>query len=66
MPPDSSVNITVTGRGGVPASGVGAVVLNVTAVAPTASSYMTVWPTGEPQPLASNLNFTPGQTVPNW
>ena len=61
----SSVNVTVTGRGGVPRSGVGAVVLNVTAVAPTASSYVTVWPAGEAQPLASNLNLTPGQTLPN-
>ena len=26
---------------------------------------MTVYPCGQPTPLASNLNFVPGQTVPN-
>ena len=55
----------VTGVGGVPSSGVGAVVLNVTATAPSAGSYLTVYPTGSALPTASNLNFGPGQTVPN-
>ena len=45
--------------------GAGAVALNVTATNPTASSFLTVWPTGAPRPLASNLNFGTGQTVPN-
>lgn len=57
--------LQVTGRGGVPASGVGAVALNVTVTAPTGTGYLTVWPSGTQQPLASNLNFKPGQTIPN-
>ena len=61
----STTNLTVVGRGGVPATGVGAVALNVTATNPTSNSYLTVWPTGSAQPLASNLNFSVGQTVPN-
>lgn len=60
-----SVNLTVLNRGGVPASGVGAVALNVTVAGATATGYVTAWPTGAAQPLASNLNFVPGQTVPN-
>lgn len=44
---------------------VAAVVLNVTAVDPGTSGYLTVFATGTPQPLASNLNFQPGQNVPN-
>ncbi|HTJ73922.1 MAG TPA: CAP domain-containing protein [Acidimicrobiales bacterium] len=60
-----SLNLQVTGRGGVPATGVSAVVLNVTVTQPTAASYLTVYPTGEAMPLAANLNFVPGQTVPN-
>ena len=60
-----SLALQVTGRGGVPASGVTAVVLNVTVVDPQAGGYLTVWPTGDLLPLASNLNFGPGQTVPN-
>ena len=42
-----------------------AVVLNVTATNPTDTSFLTVWSAGGAQPLASNLNFLPGQTVPN-
>ena len=30
-----------------------------------ALSFLTVFPAGEALPLASNLNFRPGQTVPN-
>jgi hypothetical protein len=61
------LDLTVTGRCGavIPATGVGTVVLNVTAVVPTAPGYVTVWPTGASQPLASNLNLNPGTTIPN-
>ncbi len=52
-------------RGGVPASGIGSVALNVTVTGPSAESYLTVWPAGTPRPEASNLNFTPGTTIPN-
>ena len=41
------------------------VVVNVTVTNPTAPSYLTLWPDGTQQPLASDLNFMPGQTVPN-
>jgi hypothetical protein len=57
--------MVVVGRGGVPATGVGAVALNVTVTEPSAASYLTVWPTGAARPLASNLNFVAGQTVAN-
>ena len=42
-----------------------AVALNVTGTAPTASTYVTVFPAGTPRPLASNLNLVPNQTRPN-
>jgi hypothetical protein len=58
-------DLQITGKGGVPGAGVGAVVLNVTATEPTTASYLSVWPTGSPRPTASNLNFTSGATVPN-
>jgi len=58
-------NLTVVGRGGVPATGVGAVALNVTVTNPSASSFLTVYPTGAARPTAANLNYVPGQTVPN-
>lgn len=42
-----------------------AVVLNVTVADPNAPSYLSLWPSGAAQPTASDLNFVPGQTVPN-
>jgi hypothetical protein len=57
-------HLTVAGRGGVPGNA-SAVVLNVTATQPSTGGYFTVWPRGADQPLASNLNFTAGQTIPN-
>jgi hypothetical protein len=62
---DSSIDVQVTGRGGVPVSGVSAVALNVTVADATAPSYLTVWPTGVTRPLASNLNFAARQIIPN-
>jgi hypothetical protein len=63
--PGQSINVPITGQGGVPATGVTAVVLNVTVTNTTAASYLTVYPTGVTRPLASNLNWSAGQTVPN-
>jgi serine protease len=63
--PGGTISLQVTGLAGVPASGVTAVVLNVTAVAPTTSSFVTVYPSGQPRPLASNLNITAGSVRPN-
>ncbi|MET3806636.1 hypothetical protein ABIB25_003652 [Nakamurella sp. UYEF19] len=60
-----TIGVQATGRGGVPTSGVSAVVLNVTVTAPTASGSITAYPTGTSRPFASNLNFVAGQTVPN-
>jgi hypothetical protein len=59
------VDLQVTGRGGVPADYVGAVILNLTVVTPKNSGYLTVFPTGSPVPIASNLNFRAGQVGPN-
>lgn len=61
----AGVELQVTGRGGVPASDVSAVVVNVTVTGPSASGFVTVYPSGGSQPTASNLNFTAGQTIPN-
>jgi alpha-tubulin suppressor-like RCC1 family protein len=60
-----TVHLKVTDRGGVPAFGVSAVVLNVTATAPARAGYTTVYADLMPRPTASNLNFATGQTVPN-
>ncbi len=62
--PTGTYTLTVAGRAGVPANAA-AVVLNVTAVSPTAAGNISVYPYGTHRPQASNLNFGPGQTVAN-
>jgi hypothetical protein len=58
-------DLQVLGAGNVPASNVSAVVLNVTVTDTTASGFLTVFPAGGATPTASNLNWTPGRTIPN-
>lgn len=64
VPAQGSVTFTVAGRNGVPLVGAAAAVLNVTVTKPGAAGHVTAYPTGAAQPLASNLNFTPAQTIP--
>jgi hypothetical protein len=61
--PGGSIKLQVAGRNGVPASGAVGVALNVTGTAPTAGAYVTVYPTGDTRPTASNLNLVPGRTA---
>ena len=63
--PGQTIDLTVVERGGVPAVGVGSVVLNVTSTEASTAGYVTAWPKGELRPLASNLNVEPGQDTPN-
>ena len=69
--PNSSITIQVSGTnpagsssGGIPTGAVAAM-LNVTVTNTTAASYLSVYPTGVAQPYTSNLNWVPGETVPN-
>jgi YVTN family beta-propeller protein len=50
----------VNGNCVIPA-GATAIVANVTAVGPTAQSFMTIWPADKPQPNTSSLNYSAGQ-----
>ena len=59
------ISVDVTGGGGVPASGVTAVIVNATVTGPTAASHLTIYQSDAALPTASNLNFVAGQTVPN-
>jgi hypothetical protein len=57
--------LTVAGTGLDVPAGADAVVLNVTATTPTASSFLAVYPAGGTVPATSSLNFLAGQTIPN-
>ncbi len=59
------IDLQVAGRGGVPTTGAGVVILNITATGGTASSYITAWPSDQPRPESSVLNVQPGVDRPN-
>ena len=61
----ASAKLQITGVDSVPSSDVTAVVLNVTAVSPSANGVATVYPDGASVPTASNLNWRAGETEPN-
>ncbi|MEV4119484.1 right-handed parallel beta-helix repeat-containing protein [Micromonospora sp. NPDC049645] len=60
--PDTSRQLDLSSK--VPADTT-AVILNVTATAPTTAGVLKVFPGNSLVPLASNLNFVAGQTIPN-
>ncbi|MGW0363906.1 PKD domain-containing protein [Streptomyces sp. NPDC002990] len=62
--PYSASRVKIGGNGGIPA-GVTAVVLNVTVTNTTSGGHVTAHPSGSTRPTTSNVNFAPGQTVPN-
>ena len=63
---DSTIDVQIAGRAGVPSDGAAAVVMNLTATGSTQGGFVTAFPSGTERPLASNLNLTgPGQTAPN-
>jgi outer membrane protein assembly factor BamB len=62
---NGTLTVPVAGLGGVPATGVTAVVLNVAVTEPTALGYLTVFPAGEAHPFAASTTYAQGQTVSN-
>src|SRR5439155_775608 len=64
VPANGVVQLQVGNNASVPGDA-NAAVLNVTATNTGGPGFLTVWPCGQPQPLASNLNFVAGQNVPN-
>jgi hypothetical protein len=68
VPADGTIEFQVSGVGGIPPTGAGSVVLNLTAVDPTSEGYLNVYPRGLPKPTPANpssLNFNAGQNVAN-
>ncbi len=61
----STTPVEATDRSGIPDSA-NVVLLSVTAVNPSDGGYLTVYACGGDAPLASNVNFSAGQTVPNF
>ena len=65
IPAKGTVDLQVAGRGGVPAAGASAVVLNLTSTRSTSPTFVTAWPSGVLRPTSSNLNVVRGKDVAN-
>ena len=63
--PGQTVNVKVTGRGGIPATGVSAVALNITVSGAATDGFITAYAGGGAPPATSNVNYGPGQVIPN-
>jgi hypothetical protein len=62
----TAIDVQVTGVGGVPASGVTAVAINITAIGVQAPSFVAARPAGVPESTTSNLNLVnPGEVRAN-
>ncbi len=62
--PYTGTRLKIAGNSGIPA-GVTAVAINVTVTNAAAGGHITVYGEGDQRPTTSNVNFNPGQTVPN-
>lgn len=60
---NSTVDLELTGRGGIPSTGVSSVMLNVTAAEPKLPGRLIVYPTGIAAPGARTVSFNAGATV---
>jgi hypothetical protein len=66
LQPGQTLTITAAGLGAIPASGISAIIMNLTVTNPSANNdYLTVWPTGSSIPTASVINFNANQTIAN-
>jgi hypothetical protein len=65
IPGGQTLFVKMAGAYGIPASAT-AVALNVTAVNATGPTYVTVWPDSSNRPVASNLNPSNPNPVPNF
>jgi NHL repeat len=61
----STITVPVQGVGGVPSSGVTTLMLNISALNPSATGHLRVYPTGAPVPNASTHNFVAGDSRTN-
>ncbi|MEV1143135.1 hypothetical protein [Micromonospora sp. NPDC049799] len=64
-PAGDTATVTALGVGGVPSTGVRALLLDVTAISPTAATYLTVFPKDATRPTASSLNAAKGEVLTN-
>ena len=59
------MTLPVMGEGGVPNSGVDAVVVNLLSINPSEDGWVTAWPSGAGKPETASLSFRAGRVIPN-
>jgi hypothetical protein len=64
QPAGSLLKLTVAGRHGIP-DNADTATINVTATGTEDAGFLTIWPCGDDQPNASNLNYEAGATIAN-
>ena len=65
LTPGEQFDVQVGGVGGVPASGVDSVIVNLTSTGATVPGFVALWEAGKPWPGTSSLNIDPGTDTPN-
>ncbi len=60
VPANSTVEVQIAGVGGLPAASanVAGVVMNITPLTSSGSGFLTLWPSDEPEPNLSSVNYT--------
>lgn len=61
----ATIDVQLTGIGGIPAEGVGGLMIDIIAVTPEKAGWLMAWPTGEAQPAVTVLDFTAGASRAN-
>ena len=62
---NATLKLKVTGRAGVPTSGVSATFLHITVANVARQGYLVAYPDGGARPKTSSLNYVPGRIVSN-
>ena len=65
LPAAGSAAVTVAGHGGVPASGVVAALVNLTATRAARAGFLSAYPSGTTAPSTSSLNFAAARSTAN-
>ncbi len=64
VPAGTHIEVQIAGRADIPTTATSAI-LNVTITQPQAPGFATIYPCTTTPPNASNLNYSPNQTIPN-
>jgi PKD domain/Right handed beta helix region len=62
----NTVKLKISGKNGLPSSGISAATVNLTASGATASGFLVGYPDGTSRPAVTTISYSSGATVANW